>query len=662
MSAKKIENQLRFANTELNSRIALLEGTLVEKEKAAVALQGSEKRYRRLFESAKDGILILDVDTGKVVDVNPFMTRLLGYPYDTFCGKYIWEIGVFKDIAASKEAFQTLQDHEYVRYEDLPLKTRNGQRVDVEFVSNVYQEDNNRVIQCNIRDITERKRDDAMLKRMMAAIEQVGEIVIVTDIDGTIQYVNPAFEAVTGYTREEAVGKSPRILKSDKQDPGFYRDMWETISSGKTWSGRIVNKRKDGRLYTEEATISPVRTASGAIVNYVAVKRDITDHLRLTSQFQQAQKMETVGTLAGGIAHDFNNILTAIIGFGELLKRRVAKDPKALSDLDQILHSAERASVLTRQLLIFARRQVIDLGNIDLNRVVIDLEKLLRKVTRADIEIKTFLAENLPTIQADQGQVEQVLMNLSLNARDAMLRGGQLVVETQEARLDDEYVKQYPYMKAGRYAVLAVSDTGIGMDEETRERIFEPFFTTKGPDKGSGLGLAVVYGIVKQHGGFIHVYSEPGKGTTFRVYFPTVDAPPDSKVAAVRAIIRGGSETILLAEDDEAVRHLTEKTLSAYGYRVLVACNGEEAVDIFRRHNKEIAMALLDMVMPKKGGMQAYEEMVKTNPGLKRLFMSGYSPDAIHDSFVLHPGTPFLQKPFGPGNLARRVREVLDGE
>ena len=638
------------------------EETLLEKEKSLAALQGSERRYRRLFESAKDGILILDAATGKVVDVNPFMIRLLGYPYDSFCGKHIWELGVFKDIAASKEAFQVLQDHEYIRYDDLPLKTRYGHQVEVEFVSNVYQEDNNRVIQCNIRDITERKREEAMLKRMMAAIEQVGEAVIVTDTDGTIQYVNPAFESVTGYTREETMGKTPRILNSGKQAPGFYQDLWETISSGKTWTGRMVNKRKDGDLYTEDATITPVRSESGLIVNYVAVKRDVTDHERLMAQLRHAQRMETVGTLAGGVAHDFNNILTGIVGFGEMLRLRIADDPTALSDLDQVLLNAERAAVLTRQLLIFARRQAVDLGNLDLNRVVIDLKKLLQKVTRTDIEIKTFLAEKLPTIRADLGQVEQILMNLSLNARDAMPEGGQLVMETQDAWLEEDYVKQYPYMKAGRYAVLAVSDTGTGMAEEIKDRIFEPFFTTKGPDKGTGLGLAVVYGIVKQHNGFIHVYSKPDSGTTFRIYFPAVDALPDTKADAVQEVIRGGNETILLAEDDESVRYLAEKTLSSYGYRVLVACNGEEAVDIFRRHDKEIAMVLLDVVMPKKRGNQAYEEMAGTNPGLRCIFMSGYSFDAIQDSLGLHPGTVFLQKPFGLGILARKVREILDGQ
>jgi len=296
-----------------------------------------------------------------------------------------------------------------------------------------------------------------------------------------------------------------------------------------------------------------------------------------------------------------------------------------------------------------------------LNEVMTDLVKLLRKVTRENIEIKAFTSERPVMIRADRGQVEQVVMNLCLNARDAMPEGGQLVIETGVTSLEEGYLKQYPYMKAGRYAVLSVSDTGIGMDEKTRERIFEPFFTTKGPDKGTGLGLAMVYGIVKQHAGFIHVYSEPGKGSTFRVYLPEVDAPADAKVVASQGVARGGNETILLAEDNESVRHLTEKTLVSYGYRVLIACDGEEAVDTFRRHQREIAIAVLDVVMPKMGGKLAYDEMAKISPGLKVLFLSGYSANAIHDSFVPHPGIPFLQKPFAPDALARKVREVLGG-
>jgi nitrogen-specific signal transduction histidine kinase len=387
---------------------------------------------------------------------------------------------------------------------------------------------------------------------------------------------------------------------------------------------------------------------------------DVTEKTEMERQLQTAQRMESLGTLAGGIAHDFNNSLTGIVGFGELLRMRMAGDEQALHDLDAILRCAERATILTRQLLTYARRQVIEPVNLNLNTLVADLLKFIGKVVGEHIEMKIFQEKDVPTIHADRGQIEQVVMNLCLNARDAMPESGRLVVETGDVSLEEGYVRQNPYMKTGRYALLTVSDTGIGMDEKTRERVFEPFFTTKGPDKGTGLGLAMVYGIIKQHGGFIHLYSEPGKGTTFKVYFPAIEAQPDAVPTNRREeIVRGGTETILLAEDEEAIRSLSERVLKELGYNVLVARNGEEAIEIFKQ-NKEIVLAVLDVVMPRKGGKEALEEMHKANPNLKVIFMSGYTANAIHDSFLLIAGTPFLQKPFGPSSLARKVREVLD--
>jgi PAS domain S-box-containing protein len=484
---------------------------------------------------------------------------------------------------------------------------------------------------------------------------------IVWDTDFKVMEWNSAAERVFGWEANEAIGKHSYELIVPADAQPHVDKVWSKLLEGDESSYSLnANYRKDGKTITCEWFNAPLRDASGNVMGVLSMVHDVTEKTQLERQLQTAQKMESVGTLAGGIAHDFNNVLTVIIGFGELLRLRVANDPKAASELEEILHGAERASVLTRQLLTFARRQVVEPINIDLNEVMTNLVKLIRKVTREDIEIKALPAKRPVMIRVDRGQIEQVLMNLSLNARDAMPEGGQLVIETGVTLLEEGYLKQYPYMKAGRYAVLSVSDTGVGMDEKTQERIFEPFFTTKGPDKGTGLGLAVVYGIVKQHNGFLHVYSEPGKGSTFRIYFPEVDAPAGAKVIASQGVAHGGNETILLAEDDESIRNLTEKILNSYGYRVLVACDGEEAVNVFLLHGKDIAIAVLDVVMPKKGGKQAYDEMAKIIPGLKVLFLSGYSANAIHDSFVLLPGLPFLQKPFGPDALARRVREVLD--
>ncbi len=653
---RKLEDKMVEVE-EANRRLSL---EVAERNKSKRALKDSEERFRIIFEESKDGIVQVDMENRKFHSANKAFCDMVQYTLDEIGQLGIMDIHPGEDVPWILDEFDRRARRKTEKTMDIPVRRKDGSIFWVDVKSSPVTISGKNFVLGNFRDVTERRKTMGTLARLGMAVEQTSETIIMADRDGTILYVNPAFERRSGYSREEVIGRSIATLRSGEHDESFYREMWSVIARGEAWTGHIINRKKDGSLYEEDATISPVRDSSGNVVNFVAVMRDVTQLQLLEKQLRMSQKMEAVGTLAGGIAHDFNNVLTVILGFGELLKLRIANDPKAVSDVDEILRGAERASVLTRQLLTFARRQAIAPIHLDLNLVVTDLDKLLRKVVSEDIRISTNLAEKVPTIRADQGQVEQVLMNLSLNARDAMPGGGQLLVETREERVDEEYVKQYPYMKVGRYAVLSVSDTGIGMDEETRNRIFEPFFTTKGPDKGTGLGLAVVYGIMKQHNGFIHVYSEPGKGTTFRIYFPAVDVPPDSKVVVAREVFRGGSETILLAEDNESVRHLAEQTLITHGYRVLTACDGEEAVDIFRRHGKEIAIVVLDMVMPKMGGKQAYDEMIATNPGLKAIFMSGYSANAIHDSFVLHPGVTFLQKPFAPGSLARTVREVLD--
>jgi PAS domain S-box-containing protein len=495
---------------------------------------------------------------------------------------------------------------------------------------------------------------------MARAIEQSAETIVITDTAGKIEYVNPSFERTTGYSRDEAIGQNPRMLKSGKQDEAFYQKLWETISSGETFKGNMTNRRKDGSFYEEEATISPVFDSSGKVINFVAVKRDITQERELQRQLQTAQRMEAVGTLAGGIAHDFNNALTGVFGFGEILRSQLAGNEDALSNLDEILRCGERAATLTRQILTYSRRQIIEPANLSLNNVITDLLKLVSKVLGEQIEIRMFLEKDLPTIRADIGQIEQVVMNLVMNARDAMPGGGQLLIETEVANLDAEYVRHHLYMSVGSYVVLRVTDTGVGMDQKTRERVFDPFFTTKTPDKGSGLGLAMVYGIVKQHNGFIHLYSEPGIGTTIKIYLPPVEGAPDVLESHKLSEIRGGTETILLAEDDESVRMLVERSLRDLGYTVLVTRNGEEAIEIFHQNSDKISLALLDIVMPLQGGKEAYEGMNQIKPELKVIFMSGYSANSVHESFVLIAGVPFLPKPFSPSSLARKVREVLD--
>lgn len=651
---------IHSADVNLSPQIALLEKQLHEEQTLRQTLQDSEKRYRRLFESALDGILILDAETGIVVDVNPFLLQLLHYSYDELCNQFIWELGVFKDIAASKEAFKILQDNEYIRYEDLPLETRQGLPVDVEFISNVYLVDKSKVIQCNIRDITARKRADAERKRLLAAIDQAGEGIVMTDAKGSIEFVNPAFEQITGFSRNEALGHNPRILKSGNHDEQFYHDLWATISSGRIWTGRMVNKRKDGKLYTEETTISPVLNAAGLIVNYVAVKRDITEDLRLAAQFQQAQKMEAVGLLAGGVAHDYNNMLSVILGYAEMALEKVGPADPLHADLEIILTATRRSVDITRQLLAFARKQTIVPVELNLNKTVGSMLAMLRRLIGEDIDLVWLPKANLGTIKIDPTQVDQILANLCVNARQAIAGAGKITIETENTVFDAAYCADHFGFMEGTYVLLAVSDDGCGMSKEVLEHIFDPFFTTKKEGQGTGLGLSTVHGIVKQNNGFLNVYSEPGKGTTFRIYLPQqVEQTVVSQQHKTPDFPLSQGETVLVVEDEPALLMMTQTMLRKLGYQVLAAGTPGEAIGLIRKCESRIHLAITDVIMPEMNGRSLAERLQSLSPGIKVLFMSGYTADVIAHRGVLEAGVHFLQKPFSIKDLATKVWGVL---
>ncbi|MBZ0089242.1 MAG: PAS domain S-box protein, partial [Thermoanaerobaculia bacterium] len=368
---------------------------------AQAALRASEIRYRRLFEAAKDGILILDSGTGRVVDVNPFLIELLGVSREQFLEKKVWELGFFGDRLANEANFAELRAKGYIRYDDMALRASDGRRVEVEFVSNVYEVNEIPVIQCNIRDISARKRAEEATTRLATAVEQSAEAVVITDVTGAILYANPAFEKVSGYTREEVAGRNPRILKSGKQDDACYRRMWEALANGEVWRGKLVNRRKDGTLFEEEATISPVRDSSGRVVNYVAAKRDVTNESRLRGQLFEAQKMETVGRLAGGVAHDFNNLLGVILGCGEILHGELGEGDPRREGVEEILKAAEHAASLTRQLLAFSRRQVLQTEILDLQTIVANLGRMLQRLVGEDRELSTRIAPDTGCVRAD---------------------------------------------------------------------------------------------------------------------------------------------------------------------------------------------------------------------------------------------------------------------
>ena len=512
-------------------------------------------------------------------------------------------------------------------------------------------------------DITERKRTEADLLRLASAVEQTADSIVITDPEGNIQYVNPAFERITGYTREDMLGQNPRVLKSGKTEPAVYKELWEMIAQGEVWAGHLTNRRKDGTFFEERVTISPVQDESGSIVNYIAVKQDISDVTKLADQLRQSQKMEAIGQLAGGVAHDFNNLLTAINGYSGLALQKIDDNHPLRGYLEEIKKAGDRAANLTRQLLAFGRKQILQPLPISLNDVVTDMNKMLRRLIGEDIALTAKLDPALKKIKADPGQIEQVLVNLIVNARDAMPQGGKLTIETLSVDLDQDYADRHVGVVPGSYVMLAVSDTGTGMSEDTRARIFDPFFTTKEKGKGTGLGLSTVYGIVKQSGGNIWVYSEIGHGTTFKVYLPELaTAPQKTEAAAVESLMPGGSETILLVEDEDVVRGLARKILEHAGYHVLEASRGEEAVRLFHQQAQPIDLLLTDVVMPETSGKEVADRLTELLPGLRVLFMSGYTDEAIVHHGVLDSNVEFIQKPFTPAALVRKVRAVLDSE
>jgi len=506
----------------------------------------------------------------------------------------------------------------------------------------------------------DRRREDERLRLQTTALESAANAILITDLVGTIQWVNPAFTKLTGYRADEAIGKNPKILQSGKHSPMFYAEMWDRIQQGLIWQGEVINRRKNGDLFTEEMTITPVRNERGELSHFIAIKQDIGERRKLEQQLMQAQKMEAVGRLAGGVAHDFNNLLTLILGYSDLLLNESDPAHPSRAKIDHIHKAARHAAELTQQLLAFSRKQMSSPTVLSLNAVVNDTHKLLIRLIGEDIRISTRLNAKAGQIKADRGQVEQVLMNLAVNARDAMPQGGDLIIETSDVELDEAFVREHPGARSGPAVMLGVTDSGTGMDKETQAHIFEPFFTTKDLGKGTGLGLAMVYGIVKQSNGYILVQSEPGKGSTFRVYLPRVKAPSEPSRQRTLAPAPRGSETILLVEDAPDVRALTCELLENCGYTVLETGDPEEAVRLAESRKGSIALLITDVVMPVMSGATLADRLTAVAPQLRVLYVSGYTDDAIVRHQISDSPLSVLAKPFTQEALAIRVREILD--
>lgn len=634
---------------------------ITERKRSEEAISENSRKYRELLDNTPVGIISVD-RTGQVLEVNRTLLKILGSPsveatksINVLTFERLVETGISAILRRCMEEDEVIEA-------ELPYTSKWGRYAYLRLMVSPMRDLNGEVYGCQatVEDISGRKQAEEELVRLATVVEQVSDTVLITDTDGKIVYVNPAFERTCGYTREEVLGRSPHFLSSGRHDEAFYQRMWKTITSGKVWSGRLINKKKDGTPFEEEAAITPIKDESGEIVNYVAVKRDVTNVVALEKQLRQAQKMEAIGTLAGGIAHDFNNLLTIVLGFTELLLIDQSEEDPRYEDLQKVALTARHGGELVQRLLTFSRRAETRLRPLDLNDQVRQVKELLARTIPKMIKLELSLEANLKTIHGDPAQIEQLLLNLAVNAKDVMPEGGRLSLETKNIVLDEEYCSRHLEVKPGEHALLTVSDTGPGMEKEVVDRIFEPFYTTKLPGEGTGLGLAMVFGIVKSHGGHIDCHSEPGVGTVFRIYLPVAEDDTELSPAISGEMPAFGTETILVVDDEELVRELGRRLLSRVGYEVVTAATGREALELYREHSTRISLVILDLMMPDMGGTECLEELLRIDPEAKVLIASGYSPNGRTREILEVGARGFVSKPFKAKQMLRMIREILD--
>ncbi len=633
---------------ELEAANASLRQDVAERLRVEAGLRESETRYRGLFENSPIGIYRTTPD-GEIVLANPALLAMLGYASFGELRERGLEGGKGSGPGGRRDRFRAALERDgAVRGFEARWIRRDGSVLVVRENAQAIRGDDGRVLYYEgaVEDVTARTLAEEERRRLATAIEQSSEAVVISGVDGTIQYVNPAFESITGYRAEEAIGANPRILKSGRQPAAFYAEMWATITTGSVWTGRLTNRRKDGTLYEEEMSISPLRSEGGGISGFVAVKRDVTREVELQQQLTQSQKLEAIGRLAGGIAHDFNNLLQALINQIQLVRSQ-ARKPDRVEELSrQLEQQVNHGASLTRQLLLFSRRETSKPERLDLNAVVHDATTMLRRLIRANIRLDIELSARPLPVEADRGQLDQVLMNLTVNASDAMPDGGRLTIRTGSE---------------GSSGWLIVEDTGHGIPPELRDRIFEPFFTTKGPGKGTGLGLSVVHGIVAKHGGHVEVESATGGGTRFKVTIPRGGSgklPAAEPADPPRALEAGRGERILLVEDEAAAREGLGEILTGLGYTVVAAASGQEVGSL--PDEPAFDLLLADLMLPGLGGPAIAAALKGRWPALKVILMSGYAEDETVRSGVEAGTLRFLQKPFDVITLAREVRVALD--
>ena len=617
------------------------------------------------MESAADGISILDAQ-GEHVYANSAFVRMMGFESPrAMMGKSWRAIYDHRDVALLQDQVRESLAQSGKWSGQISIRRQDNSRIPMEMTITAMAQGGT---VCVARDITrrlaaERARTETEAK-YRTLIEQVAAVSYIAElgVHGVWLYVSPQVETIFGYTPDEWLSQSDQWTRFiPAEDHPIIHAAEEACISARRFQAEYRITRKDGQtIWVSDTAVVVPGSDNHPLMEGIIV--DITERKALENQLQQARRMEAVGRLAGGIAHDFNNLLTIINGYVEMATNRRGAQPELRRDLQHIGDASERAGTLVRQLLAFSRKQVLKPKILDLNSIVLNLDKLLRRLLAETVEMKTIAGKDVGAVKADPSQIEQVIMNLVVNARDAMPNGGRILIETSNVELDDTYTQDHATVRPGRYVMLAVTDTGVGMTADTVAHIFEPFYTTKESGRGTGLGLSTVYGIVKQSGGYIWVYSEPGKGTTFKVYLPRVEEHVEvSSSAQIPApAARDGKETILLVEDEPAVRELTRMVLSKRGYSVLEALNPADAEWLASSHGTEIHLLLTDVVMPGMSGHELAKRLTARHGNLRVLYMSGYTHNVIAEDGTLEEGLSFLQKPFTPQVLAQKVRETLD--